>query len=114
MLSRHIFPVGLGTSLALFATSAFAQTAETVGTYGHHGYMSGHGGGHGPWFGIIGVIVFIVIIGLVMRAVGGGMGCCHHRRSKSGAALAILEERYAKGEIDAAEFEDRKRTLTAK
>lgn len=112
MLSRHILPAGLSASLALFATTAFAQTAETVTTYGHHGYMAGHGGGHGPWFGIIGVIVFIVIIGLVMRAMGGG--CCHHRRKNSGAALAILEERYAKGEIDAAEFEERKRTLTAK
>lgn len=112
MLSRHILPAGLSASLALFATSAFAQTAETAMTYGHHGQMWGHGGGHGPWFGIIGVIVFIVIIGLVMRTMGGG--CCHHRRKNSGAALAILEERYAKGEIDAAEFEERKRTLTAK
>ena len=108
MLSRHILPAGLSASLALFATSAFAQSAET---YGHHGQMWGHGGGHG-WFGIVGVIVFIVIIGLVMRAMGGG--CCHHRRKNAGAALRILEERYAKGEIDAAEFEERKRTLTAK
>lgn len=108
MLSQRLIPAGLAVSLSLFATNAFAQTAET---YGHHGYMWGHGGGHGPWFGIIGVIFVVLLIALFMR---GMRGCCHHHRGKSGAALTILEERYAKGEIDAAEFEERKRTLSAK
>ena len=111
MLAKSLIPAGLAASLTLFATSAFAATANTVNSYGHHGYMSAHGGWHGPWMGILGVIFVVMMIVFFMR---GMRGCCPHHRGKSGAALAILEERYAKGEIDAAEFEERKRTLSAK
>jgi putative membrane protein len=65
-----------------------------------------------PWmfFGpltmfIVFAIVCAVVIMLMMR---GGMAG-HHRR---GRALDILKERYARGEIDQAEFEARRRLLT--
>lgn len=76
-----------------------------------------------PWYGMIfGPIVMILVLASVVMVVvmlirwldsgfssGGG-----HRysppRSQS-AALHILEERFAKGEIDKQEFEEKKRIL---
>ena len=77
-----------------------------------------------PWFGMIFgplmMIVFLVIavlIGLtLLRAFGLGPSCWHHRdhsgRESSRRALEILEERFARGEIDKEEFEEKKRLLS--
>ena len=77
-----------------------------------------------PWFGMIFgplmMIVFLVIavlIGLaLLRAFGLRPPCWHHRdhsgRESSRRALEILEERFARGEIDKEEFEEKKRLLS--
>lgn len=111
MISKPLMLTGLAVGLTTFATSAFAQTAEG---YGYHGQMWS-GGAHHGWFGgpfmVLGAILLIV---LVVMVVGRLMGCTGGRcgRHRSGAgAIAILEERFAKGEIDKAEFEDRKAAL---
>ena len=65
----------------------------------------------GPWmfFGPLMMLVFAAVcaafIYLAMRGVGSG-------RQGEGRALEILKERYARGEIDQAEFEERRRLLT--
>ena len=116
MKSYRIIPAGLTVTLAVavatFATSALAQAGEG---YARHPHMWGGGGwGHGWFAGPLMVIVTIVVIALVVMGVARMMGCtggrCGHRRSGS-SALAILEERFAKGEIDKAEFEERKNAL---
>lgn len=106
MQANRIIPAALGIGLMTFATSALAQVSEG---YGHHPYMWGGGGGH-FFYPIIGIIVVLLIIGFMARMMGCGMHRCGHRRSSSDA-LTILEERFAKGEIDKAEFEERKKTL---
>lgn len=67
----------------------------------------GHGWGMG-WGWLLGLIILILLIWLVMRVVGPG-----RRPADSGerSAIDILKERYASGEIDKKEYEDKKRDL---
>jgi putative membrane protein len=75
--------------------------------------MIGHGFWAGPGWGLVGflvmaafwVLVVMIIVGLVRgrgarRGLGGGSG-----------AVKVLEERYARGEIDRDEFLERQRYL---
>lgn len=74
------------------------------------GGWSGWGGGsmfggvHLLWWGLL-----IVAIVLVARWLIGGPGL--PGRSNEDRSLAILKERYARGEIDKAEFDARKRDI---
>lgn len=75
--------------------------------------MMGWGGGWG-WFGLIHMVLwwFLIILGIVVLAkwlFGGGPG----RGSPEQRALEILAERYARGEIDKKEFEEKKRDLSS-
>jgi putative membrane protein len=78
------------------------------------GDMMGWGGGWGwSWFGMIHMVLWwlLIVLGIVVLAkwlfggAGGGRGPGEDR------ALSILRERYARGEIDKAEFEARKHDL---
>jgi len=80
------------------------------------------GGGFGVFFLVsfalsiavtVGVIVLIVLgIRWLIRNSGSGNGSTGGgARSEDDTALATLRERFARGEIDATEFEERKRTL---
>ena len=68
-------------------------------------------GGFGPWqpFVMIGFIflsVFVLIV--LIRMLPGGR---RHRGGRGGSALDILNERFARGEIDRTEYEERRRVL---
>jgi len=73
--------------------------------------MMGWGGGWG-WFGFIHMVLwwFLIILGIAVLAkwlIGASGGT----RGEGDRALSILRERYARGEIDKAEFEARERDL---
>jgi putative membrane protein len=73
------------------------------------------GGWAGPAFGFIMMIAVIAgivaVIVLLFRALGSGSGGQAAARGGGKAALDILEERFARGEIDAQDFEERRRLL---
>lgn len=77
--------------------------------------MGSHGGGCGWGFGMVGMVLWWVLTALgiallVKWLVAGAPG---GRRGTGHRTLEILRERYARGEIDKQEFEDRKRDLDA-
>ena len=96
-------------SALLASTCAFAQRSVDHGYWGH-GWEYGH-----MLFGGLAMIIFwggiIVLVILLIRWLGpgyGGVGISHTPRQ---TPLEILQERYARGEIDKAEYEERRKTL---
>jgi putative membrane protein len=86
------------------------------GQYGGWGMM---GPGMMGGFGTMGVmsIIWIVVLGLIIWAVvalvrgGSQSGGSDSSSSRPDSALEILKERYARGEINKAEFEEKKKDL---
>ena len=72
----------------------------------------GYGWGWGMGFGMISMVLFwvLIILGIVVlvRRVGGSPSAA----PPSKTALDIVNERYARGEIDKQEFEEKKRDLS--
>lgn len=57
---------------------------------------------------IVAILLLIIIAWLVIRTVGQHRSIERHSKK---SVLEILEERYARGEIDKKEFEEKKRDL---
>ena len=105
---RKLFCAG---GLLALASPVLAQQAQGP-TYGPHMW---NGGWYGWFFGPIMMIVFIavavVVVVLLVRWLGvpGHGGALHPPPGKT--PLDILKERFARGEIDKDEFEERRRVL---
>lgn len=69
--------------------------------------LGGHGWGMGWWW-IFGLVVLVAVIWFIVKSVNRNGGS---RQNPGKSALEILKERYAKGEIDKQEFEERKGDL---
>jgi len=94
-------------------TPAIAQAQQPDGQY--YGPHMWHGGWGGWFFGPVMMILFIAVavavIVLLVRWLGGpGHGGVHHGPPGK-TPVDILRERFARGEIDKEEFEERKRVL---
>ncbi len=77
-------------------------------------------GGHEGWFGFGGgfmwifwILLIVLLVWIVRAAAGGGSGSSGSGSPPSPpeTPLEILKKRYARGEIDEAEYERRKREL---
>lgn len=69
----------------------------------------GHGFFGGGLMWLFWIVLIVVLVWGISAAVGGGGNSGSGTSSKS--ALEILKERYARGEIDREEFEQKKRDL---
>lgn len=99
--------VAANAGLALCADAAWAQASPDQ--YGPHMMWSGgYGMFLGPLFMIVGLALAIALALLLVRWLGG----LPWPASPPGkTALDILKERFARGEIDKTEYEDRRRML---
>jgi len=102
----------LFTTITLLAgTPALAQPGEDGGWMWHSGW--GWGGmifGGGLLMVAFWAVVIVLIV-LLVRWLGGS-AATHHPDQARPTALDILRERYARGEIDKEEYEERRRTLS--
>ena len=97
----------IATSGVVTSSAAFAQGIPTGG-YNGHMWGDGYGWsmmGYGSMF--IFWILAIVVIVLAVRWATDRDG----RRSNGSGALDILKERLARGEIEPAEYEERRKVL---
>ncbi|MFT5130620.1 MAG: putative membrane protein [Rhodothermales bacterium] len=102
------------------ATTVMAQVGEIpdrYGSYAHrHGMMWGDSqwGGFGMFLGP--VFMILILVGIVAAIIYllrqfGGPGLAGNGHAAHDRAIVLLKERYAKGEIDSKEFEERKKLL---
>ncbi|MBS0013906.1 MAG: SHOCT domain-containing protein [Desulfobacterales bacterium] len=122
MISRRltVFAAGLTAAFVILSDSiALAQQGSYNGWHMGPGMMGGYG--MMGWFGGIFTLVvwILIIVGLVLlikwlvqstRSEPGGLSGTGVATSR---ALEILRERYARGEIDKAEFEEKKKDLSS-
>ena len=98
----------IGLPAVLFPAAAFAQSGDGDWMWGHPwgwGGMMFGGGWLGPLFW--GVVIVLLVV-LVARGFGSAGRSGEVTRS---SAMDILRERFARGEIDKEEFEERRKTL---
>jgi putative membrane protein len=104
------------TSLAAFSYAPLALAQQTNPYHGNRHMMWGdvwYGWFLGPVMMIVFLAIAVAVIVLIVRWLGG-VG--HNGTSTPSAparrhAMDILKERFARGEIDQAEFEEKRRIL---
>lgn len=97
----------------LAAATPLAAIAQEYGPYGHpHAWGDGWGGMmlFGPLMMIVFVVITVVLVALVIRWVLGS----GHASAAPGrmSPLDVLKDRFARGEIDKQEYEERHRVLS--
>jgi putative membrane protein len=100
--------------MAMALATASAATAAQDGMWGD-GWHDGWGWGH-MFFGSFMMLLFwgglIILIVFAVRWIGTGSPRGGDAPAPGNRAVTILEERYARGEIEREEYEERRRLLS--
>ncbi len=112
---------GVAGALCVAATSAMAQVGEIPNRPGpfYYGHDMMWGGSQWGGFGMVlgPIFMILIVVGIVagiiyLLRLFGAAGPAASSHATHDRALALLKERYAKGEIDTAEFTERKKLLS--
>lgn len=118
--NRAIVP-SIAGALCVAGTSTMAQVGEIPSRNGFydHGHNMMWGGSQWGGFGMVlgPIFMLLIVVGIVagiiyLLRLFGAAGPAVNTHAADDRALALLKERYAKGEIDSAEFAERKKLLT--
>ena len=115
-ISRPI-TAAIGSAFAVAPTWLWAQTPSETDKFVYYGPHMMWGGGwgmmiFGPLFMILVLAAVIAAAALLVRWIGGPwQGITAPQPPQGPAPLDILKERFARGEIDKNEFEERRRVL---
>jgi putative membrane protein len=113
----NLMVAATGAAVALVPGWVWAQDQSDLERYGYGPHMMGWDGGwygmiFGPLFMILVLAVVIAVAVVLVRWVGGSWQAVAPHQTPSGRTpLDILKERFARGEIDKQEFEERHRVL---
>ena len=112
-MQKQLMTALTAVSVTLLSLPAGAQTTIGQSEYWHRGWDWGWG--H-MIFGSLMMVVFwggiIIAIVLVARSFGGGTSHGATHPASRNRALDIIKDRFARGEIDKEEFDERKRLLS--
>lgn len=114
MIHKSILLAGTTVAGILLPSAAALAQQTSRPVYGPE--MMWNGGWHGWFFGPLMMIIFIAIVVVVVVLLVKWLGASghgalpHHPSAKT--PLTILQERFARGEIDKEEFEERRRLLS--
>ena len=117
-MKRFLYPALLpAAAIAAVPISALAQQSPNGPGYGYGRHMMwggdwGFGMLLGPIFWVLLLVAVFAAVILLVRWIGGpGPGHWHHQMPPHRTPLDILKERFARGEIDKEEYEERRRVL---
>jgi len=104
------------TAVAFLPGAGWAQASPDLDRHGWGPHMMGWGGGwygmiFGPIFMILALALVIAVAVLLVRWLGGSSLTATPHQPPARTPVDILKERFARGEIDQEEFEERRRIL---
>jgi putative membrane protein len=107
--------LSIGVSAVLIAVGVWFLYNHSFGVWPGHGrWAMGHHGMMGGGMGIGMIIFWIILIVAVVLLFSGAVNGVRGKKQKREDALnplEILNQRYARGEIDKVEYEEKRRNL---